>query len=176
MNQSINTDSKNSKEPQQKYRTPLNNPGPCWAGALSFFPNNDAIELKQLISKLASILLGELVAIQLTISFLIEERKKLDIDTVLIFSDSQSADFLIFSDSQDAVGILQFGWENKSYKKTAMEIQQSLNILEKEDGINVKVQWSLGHAYISGNEIADRLAKEAAKEAEEMIDDAEIAY
>ena len=54
----------------------------------------------------------DLVAIQLTLSFLTEERKKPNIDTVFIFSDSQSA-----------VGILQFDWENKSYKKTAMDIQ-----------------------------------------------------
>ena len=63
------------------------------------------------MSKLASIVLDELVAIQRTLSFLIEERKKRDIDTVLIFSDNQSA-----------AGILQLGWENKSYKKTAMDI------------------------------------------------------
>ena len=80
---------------------------------------------------------------------------------------------LIFSDSQSAAGILQFGWENKSYKKTAMDIQQSLNMLER-NGINVKIHWSAGHANIGGNETADRLAKEAAKEAEVMKDDAGI--
>ena len=107
--------------------------------------------------------LGELVAIQLTLNFVIEENRKHDIDTVLIFCDSQSA-----------VGILQLGWDNKSYKKTAMDIQQSLNTLE-ESGVHVKIQWSPGYANIQGNEIADRLAKEAAKEAEEMTDDAGIA-
>ena len=55
-------------------------------------------------------------------------------------------------DSQSAVGILQLGWENKSYKKTAMDIQQSLNILIR-DGTEVKIQWSPGHANIRGNEI-----------------------
>ena len=55
-----------------------------------------------------------------------------------------------------------------------MDIQQSLNILE-ESGVHVKIQWSPGHANIQGNEIADMLAKEAAKEAEEMTDDAGIA-
>ena len=39
----------------------------------------------------------------------------------------------------------------------------------------MKIQWSPGHANIQGNEIADRLAKEAAKEVEEMTDDAGIA-
>ena len=62
----------------------------------------------------------------------------------------------------------------KRYKKTAMGIQQSLNILER-DGTEVKIQWRPGHANIRGNEMADRLAKEAAKEAGEMKDDIGIA-
>ena len=44
-----------------------------------------------------------------------------------------------------------------------------------KDGINLKIQWSPGHENVSGNEIAGRLAKEAAKEAEEMTDDIGIA-
>ena len=112
------------------------NPGPCGAGSYVLLPNSDAVELKQPVSKLASILLGELVAIQLTLNFVIEENRKHDIDTVLIFCDSQSA-----------VGILQLGWDNKSYKKTAMDIQQSLNTLE-ESGVHVKIQlesWTCKH-------------------------------
>ena len=50
----------------------------------------------------------------------------------------------------------------KVIKKTAMDIQQSLNILER-DGTEVKIQWSPGHANIRGNEMADRLAKERQK-------------
>ena len=67
------------------------------------FPNNDEIEMKQPVSKLASILLGELVAIQITLNYIIEEKRVRDISTILIFCDSQSA-----------VGFLQLGWENKS--------------------------------------------------------------
>ena len=128
------------------------------ADACVFLPNNDEIELKQPVSKLASILLGELVAIQITLKYLIEEKKVRDISVVLIFCDSQSA-----------VGILQLGWENKSNKKTAIGIQQSLNILER--GCTEVKSSGPGHAKIRGNEMADRLAKEAAKEAEEMTDD-----
>ena len=126
-------------------------------------PNNDEIELKQPVSKLVSILLGEIVAIQITLNYLIEEKRLHDISTILIFCDSQSA-----------VGILQLGLDNKSYKKTDMDIQQALNILER-DCTEVKIQWSPGHAKIRGNEMADRLAKEAVKEAEETIDDKGIA-
>ena len=139
------------------------NPVPCGAGSYVLLQNSDAVEFKQPVSKLASIPLGELVAIQLTLNFVIEENRKHDIDTVLIFCDSQSA-----------IGILQLWWDNKSYKKTAMDIQQSLNTLE-ESGVRVKIQWSPGHANIQGNEIVDRLAKEAAKEAVEMTDVAGIA-
>ena len=64
------------------------NPGPCGAGVCVFLPNNDEIELKQPVSKLALILLGELVAIQITLNFLIEEKKVRDISNVLIFCDS----------------------------------------------------------------------------------------
>ena len=52
-----------------------------------------------------------------------------------------------------------------------MDIQQFLNTLE-ESGVHVKIQWSPKHANIQGNEIADRLAKEAAREVEEMTYDA----
>ena len=55
-----------------------------------------------------------------------------------------------------------------------MGIQQSPSTLE-ESGGHVKIQWSPGHSHIQGNEIADRLTKEAAKEAKEMTDDARIA-
>ena len=77
------------------------NPGSC-----VFLPNNDEIELKQPASKVASILLGELVAIKITLNYLIEEKSVGDISTILIFSDSQSV-----------VEILQLGWDKKKIKK-----------------------------------------------------------
>ena len=54
------------------------NPGSCGADSYVLLPNSDAVELKQPVSKLASILLGELVAIQLTLNFVIEEDRKHD--------------------------------------------------------------------------------------------------
>ena len=102
------------------------------------------------------------MAIQVTLNSVMEENKKHDIDTTLIYCDGQSA-----------VGILQLGWDNKNLK-TAMDIQQSLIMLE-ENGVYVMLQWSPEHANIQGNEITDSLAKETAKEAKEMTDDAGIA-
>jgi len=34
---------------------------------------------------------------------------------------------------------------------------------KERDGIDIKIHWSPGHGDINGNEIADRLAKDAAK-------------
>ena len=46
------------------------NPRPCGAGAGVFFPGQEGhVSLKQPVSKLASILLGELVAIFITLAF-----------------------------------------------------------------------------------------------------------
>lgn len=135
------------------------NPGPCGAGACIFLPNSDQVELKQPVAKLASILIGELVAIKMTLEFTIVEKAKRHIDSIKIFSDSQSA-----------VGILQLGWENKTHKKTGADTLQLIKNLQA-CGTEVQIQWSPGHANIIGNETADRLAKEAAKDAEDMPDD-----
>ena len=40
----------------------------------------------------------------------------------------------------------------------------------KESGVDLEISWTPGHADIRGNELADKLAKEAAEEAKEMDD------
>ncbi|MEW8544656.1 MAG: reverse transcriptase domain-containing protein [Candidatus Thiodiazotropha sp.] len=136
------------------------NPGPCGAGACILLPDgHEFVELKQPVSKLASILLGELVAISMALTFLEKESNRQQFSSIKLFSDSQSA-----------VGIVSLGWETKSHKQTVTQIQQSVRQLQQK-GIDVQIAWSPGHADIMGNEIADRLAKEAAQDAEDMVDD-----
>ena len=131
------------------------NPGPCGAGACVYLQGQEeCVELKKPVSKLASILLGELVAIEIALAFIQCETKKKRLARVKIFSDSQSA-----------VGLLTLGWTPSSYKGTIDQIKNQIDSLKRK-GIEIEIAWTPGHADIAGNEIADKLAKEAAKEAE----------
>ena len=133
------------------------NPGPCGAGACVYLPGQEeCVELKKPVSKLASILLGELVAIEIALNFIQCEAKKKRLTNVKIFSDSQSA-----------VGLLTLGWTPSSYQGTINQIKQLIDSL-KQKGLEINIAWTPGHADIAGNEIADKLAKEAAKEAESI--------
>ena len=85
------------------------NPGPCGDGSCIILLNSDKVELKQLVSKLASILLGELVAIKLTLDCILEETTRCKIDSVMILSDTQIS-----------VGILHLGWKTRPIRKPSL--------------------------------------------------------
>ena len=104
----------------------------------------------------SSILLGELVAIKIALESIKAEMERLIVQKIMLFSDSQSA-----------VGILTLGWVNTSHRSVILEIKQTMDIL-KTQNIKVELNWTPGHAEIAGNEIADKLAKEAAEKAENM--------
>jgi ribonuclease HI len=72
-------------------------------------------------------------------------------------------DIKILSDSQSAVGILTLNWKSSNYIDTISDIKENLGTLMRY-GIRTTLSWIPGHANIAGNEIADQLAKEAAKE------------
>ena len=132
----------------------MENPGPCGAGAI-IYHEDKSVELQQPVSKRASILLGELIAIKLVLDH---------IDTAE-FSNLEQ--LKIFSDSQQSIGILTLNWKTQNYHSVVQEIITKLNLL-KRTGLHIQLEWTPGHADIAGNEIADKLAKSAAKEAQEQ--------
>lgn len=118
-----------------------------------FLYNQDIVELKQPVAKTASILHGKLAAVKM-------------VEFVQVHADNRHIRKVkIFSNSQSNVGILSLGWEEKQHRATVMEIQQLWKEAE-ERGLD----WTPGHADVKGNVVADRLAKKAMKEAEEMLE------
>ena len=89
-------------------------PGPCLLG------QEESVELKKPVSRLASILLGEFVAIEIALSFIQGEVKKKRVKGVKIFCDSQSA-----------VGLLTLGWTPTSYQGTISQIKKQIGVVEK---------------------------------------------
>ena len=77
---------------------------------------------------------------------------------------------LILSDSQSSIGILTLGWEPTQHKITEKDILTKMELIKRR-GIDIDIQWTPGHAEIKGNEEADKLEKEASKEAEYMTDE-----
>jgi hypothetical protein len=89
----------------------LNNPGPCGAGAIVFV-EEETTELKQLVYKRGSILLGELIAIKIVLLLEYidqpEIRRKIEHLTIL-------------SDSQTAIGIAGLHWKIENHKRITIE-------------------------------------------------------
>ena len=137
----------------------MGNPGQCGAGASLFVPGtSELVLLKQPVSSMGSILRGVLVAIKIALQYIYRctNRQR----------ENSIKKAHIFSDSQGAVGELTLGWEASAQKSTVKEVKSEKERLEKS-GVSVELSWTPGHADIKGNEQADRLAKEAAKEAKE---------
>ena len=111
------------------------NSGPCGAGSCIFMPYQDnPICLKKPVSSHSSNLLGELVAIFITIDYVTEE-----------INNTNFSDLHIFSDSQSAIGILKLGWQPTLYKHTVAEIKQKIQRLEQKN-ITVNISWTPGSA------------------------------
>ena len=140
----------------------LGNMGPCGAGACIFLPGaEEPICLKKPVSSCGSILLGELVAaIQMAIENIYNSVVNRGNITTMLY---------VFSDSQSATGILSLCWESTSHKTTVKQVKHSIFKL-KQSGVDLEISWTPGHADIRGNELADKLAKEAAEVAKEMDD------
>ena len=129
----------------------LENPGSCGAGAVIFFPDDHrGLELIRPVAARGSILLAELIAILMALELAVSKK----------ISDFSSS-LQIFSDSQSAVGILTLNWASTVL---ISQIKSLLNQLQST-AFEVSIHWTQGHATIAGNEIADKLAKNAAQQA-----------
>ena len=82
---------------------------------------------------MASILVGEMVAIKITLQAVLDELKKMDI-----------RDLHILSDSQTAIGTLTLGWECTTHSSLLLETRLIWNQL-KEHGVDIKINWSREH-------------------------------
>ncbi|MCG8113581.1 MAG: reverse transcriptase domain-containing protein, partial [Candidatus Thiodiazotropha taylori] len=100
----------------------LGNPGPCGAGACIFLPGRtEPILLKHPVTSCGSILLGELIAIKMTILQIKNKTTKTELNL--------TKKLHIFSDSQCAIGHLVLGWEADSHKATIKEVKTDIKML-----------------------------------------------
>ena len=134
----------------------LTNPGPCGAGAAIYHPEGQIDTIKRPVAAYGSILLGELVAILSVLEHLLGNDRQV-----------HQKEIRIFSDSQTAVGILTLNWASNHYQDVIKKIKQGMSILESR-GWRIDIVWTPGHSDVEGNDVADRLAKEAAMEAKEL--------
>ena len=135
----------------------LPNPGPCGAGAAILMPGSEeTIQIKRPVSPHGSILLGELVAILEVMEYALAH-----------VGDITASRLMIFSDSQSAVGLITLNWKPTCYQSIIEDIMAKMEQV-RNDGVETEIIWTPGHADIKGNEMADQLANEAAKEASLM--------
>ena len=140
----------------------LPNPGPCSAGAVIYHPDGQEECIKRPVTAYGSILLGELVAILSVTEHLTTNN-----------SHIQHRQIRIFSDSQTAVGIITLNWVPDHYLHVIKKINENISSLESK-GWNLEIVWTPGHSEVQGNDVADRLAKEAAMEAKELGEETSI--
>ena len=78
----------------------------------------------------------------------------------------EPTDLVIFSDSQSALEALE---NQQSRNVDILRLAQSIDNLHKSYKVNIMLQWVPGHSDITGNEIADKLAKQGASKEQPNI-------
>ena len=96
----------------------LTNPGPCGAGAVIYQEHHPPVCLKRPVCRRGSILLGELVAILITLEYMVRHINTIKCNLLKIFSDSQSS-----------IGILTLNWKDSSYRSITKDIRSAINTL-----------------------------------------------
>ena len=100
----------------------LTNPGPRGAGATIYTDHHQPVHLKRPVARRGSILLGELVAILITLEYILENLTNIPCRLLKIFSDIQST-----------VGILTLNWKDTSYRDVTKDIWKTINHLQQSD-------------------------------------------
>ena len=140
----------------------LTNPGPCGAGAVIYHPEGHFDSIKRPVASHGSILLGELVAILSVMEHILTNSHQIDQEEIRIFCDSQTA-----------VGMLTLNWTSNHYQDVIKRIKEAMSTL-KFRGWKIEIVWTPGHSEVEGNEVADRLAKEAAVEAKDLEEETSV--
>ena len=116
----------------------LENPGPCGAGAVIFFPDDSrGLELTRPVAEKGSIILAELKAILMVLERAVCKK-------ISDFSSLQ-----VLSDSQSAVGVLTLNLASANFTVLISQIKSLLNQLQST-AFEVSLHWTLGHATIAG--------------------------
>ena len=133
----------------------LRNPGATGAGAVLYLNGlqSDPIGIKKGICSNGNNYLGEILGIELALKYLCDEAKV------------KNRNIHLFVDCQSAI-VSAFGIGIPKYKVDIILNIRRLTSLLENDNNNLKIHWIPGHKAFEGNERADRLAKEAAKEME----------
>ena len=143
----------------------LINAGPTGWSAIVYLngPRSTPVCLKKSFSSCSNNFVGELVGLQLGLNFL----SNLDLE------DRAQANVHFLTDCQPAITSVFMTSIPENNVELVLEIKEILWEVEKKK-VNLLVHWCPGHMDIGGNELADRYAKEAAKETIMMKDDLRI--
>lgn len=118
------------------------------------------VHITRPVAAFGSILLGELVAI-------------LSVTEHFTTSTHRPSFVRLFCDSQSAVGILTLNWSTDKYQDVIQKIKSNITELHTR-GWEIDIKWTPGHSDITGNEVADRLAKAAAIEAKQLGEETSV--
>ncbi|VDI43508.1 Hypothetical predicted protein [Mytilus galloprovincialis] len=105
------------------------------------------------------------------LGLMLQQAKNMKEETDISIDDIEAR---ISISSQTAIGILTLNWKIENNRSTSHEIISLIKCIQKHHGIRINFDWTPGHADVRGNEIADKLAKEAAKEANQIQKEAHI--
>ena len=133
----------------------LKNPGPCGAGTAIYWKGicGQPTLHKRSVSSRSSSYNGELQAIDLALQQILKKTPPLRGNKIHIITDCQSALQSVVKGDKTK----NFGWIINSINNSVKELHNRQ--------MTIKIYWTAGHVSLEGNDLADRLAKEAAADA-----------